>query len=131
VIGLKRLGCKGHVIGVNAERSVQFSRTLSETARERDELLLGPPGVTMLVPDDVHPFGDIRPAVALVRDQRLQYAKRGRHLLYRSDQLGRSEQGRRIPEACHLGQEASYLQLRVDSGFEPAKSLEHHAANTD
>ena len=43
----------------------------------------------------------------------------------------RSEQGWRIPEACHLGQEASYLQLRVDTGFQPAKSLEHHAADTD
>src|SRR6478736_10460472 len=65
VIGLKRLGCKGHVIGVNAERTVQFSRTLSETVRERDELLLGPAAVPMLAPDDFHSLGDIRPAVAL------------------------------------------------------------------
>ena len=110
---------------------MQFSRTLSETVRERDQLLLGPAGVTMLVPDDFHSLGDIRPAVTLIRDQRLQYAKRGRPLLHRPDQFDRSEQGRRIPEACHLGQESSYLQLRVDAGFEPAKSLEHHAADTD
>src|SRR3954465_9559018 len=131
MIGLKRLGCKGHVLSINAERTVQFSRTLSETARERDELLLGPAGVTMLVPDDFHSFGDIRPAIALIRDQRLQYAKRGRPLVHRPNQLNRSEQGRRISEACHLGQETSYLQLRVDAGFEPAKSLEHHATDTD
>ena len=57
-----------------------------ETVRERDELLLGPAGVTMRVPDNFHSLGDIRPAIAPVRDQRLQYAKRGRLILRRPDQ---------------------------------------------
>ena len=131
VIRLKGLGRKRHIVGAKSERVVQFGGTLSEAVRKREQLLLGPAPGGMFAWDAFQAFDDIRPAVALVGNQRLQHAERGRHLPPSPDELDRAEKGGSVPEARHLGQETPDFQLGMDAGLKPPESLQHRAANSD
>ena len=131
MIRLEGLGRKRDIVGAKSERVVQFGGTLSEAVRKRAQLLLGPAPGGMFVRDAFQAFDDMRPAVALVGNQRLQHAERGRHFSPSPDELDRPEKGGSVPEARHLGQETPDFQLGMDAGLKPPESLQHRAADSN